>query len=66
VSIGDQIILTEAVQVVDEHGLDLLLAGTEGSVVRIEGKMFALATAKGVYEDIPISGARLIEDEKAA
>jgi hypothetical protein len=58
--------LTEPVQIVDDYGCDLLLVGTVGSVVGIEGSVLTMKTSKGVYEDIPISSVRSITEEKAA
>jgi len=65
-NIGDKVILTEAVMVIDALGHDLLIAGTEGIVTGIEGELLNLQTAKGKYDNIPLSCAKKSMKEKAA
>ena len=66
--LGDDIVITEAVFVVDDLGHDLLIAGTEGTVIGIEGELLSVKTVKGVsYDNIPIACTRVkTEEDKAA
>ena len=64
--IGNKIVLTEAVMVIDALGHNLLIAGTEGTVTGIEGDLFSLQTAKGSYDSIPYSCAKIKTEGKAA
>ncbi len=65
-SIGDQIVITETVVVFDALGQDVLVAGTKGTVAGIEGDLLAVQTAKGLFDSVPISCARLRTEENAA
>jgi hypothetical protein len=66
-NIGESIVITEAVLVFDEHGHDLLIAGTEGTITAIEGGLLSLKTAKGVlYDSIPINCTKSRTEGKAA
>ena len=65
-NIGDQIVITETVVVFDALGQDVLIAGTEGTVAGVEGDLLTVQTAKGLYDSVPTSCARLITEGKAA
>ena len=65
-NIGDRIVVTETVVVFDSLGQDVLIAGTEGTVMGIEGDLLAVHTSKGLYDSIPLSCARLKTEENAA
>jgi len=65
--LGDNIVITEAVFVVDDLGHDLLIAGTEGTVTGLEGELLSVKTAKGVsYDNIPIACTKQKTEDKAA
>jgi hypothetical protein len=66
VNIGERVVLTETTLVFDDLGHDLLLAGTSGTVTLIKGGLFSLLTPKGIYDNIPIASAKIIEEVKAA
>jgi len=65
-NIGDNIVLTETVLVIDNIGHDFLMAGTEGTVTGIKGGLLSVQTAKGVYDDIPTASTKLRTEGKAA
>ncbi len=52
--------------VFDSLGQDVLIAGTEGTVMGIEGDLLAVHTAKGLYDSVPLSCARLKTEDHAA
>ena len=64
--IGDRIVTTEEIMVVDALGHDLLLTGTEGTITRKNGKLLSLRTAMGLYDSIPKGSVRLKKEGKAA
>ncbi len=61
-SIGDRIVITETVVVFDSLGQDVLIAGTEGTVMGIEDDLLAVHTSKGLYDSVPVSCTRLKEE----
>ena len=66
-NIGDAIMLTESVLVIDEIGPDFLITGTWGTVTGIKGDLLSFETAKGVlYDGIPIACAKIIKEGQAA
>lgn len=65
-TIGDEIVLTETVLVIDDIGHDFLIVGTEGTVTGTEGNLLSVRTAKGTYDGIPAASARIRTEEKAA
>jgi len=64
--IGDKVITTEEVVVLDALGHDLLTSGTEGTITRKNGKLLSLQTAKGLYDSIPRGSVKLKRKDKAA
>ncbi len=65
-SIGDRIVITETVVVFDSLGQDVLIAGTEGTVLGIENDILSVHTVRGLYDSVPISCARIKTEENAA
>lgn len=63
-NIGDEIVLTETVLVIDSIGHDFLIAGTVGTVTGTEGDLLRVQTAKGTYDGIPAASARIRTEEK--
>ncbi len=65
-NIGDTVVLTELVLVIDDISHEFLIAGTVGTVIGTEGNLLSMQTAKGAYDGIPAASMRNKTEEKFA
>jgi len=66
---GDKVVLSENTIVVDVHGADYLLKGTEGILKADNGDMLIIAIPKGANEltyEVPAASVKAIPKGKAA